>query len=398
MKKVVYNVQKYFSCKRILKATTVVILVISGSVAGCVLVGSSGSGGKTWLQSPSESLHPSVAVQGGGYDEDNLFWWQASHYNRTLYFMPKDGLGNQLFSAFSMAYWAREAKANLKLVRSDEVIEERWGSDVKSWIVRINLDQILSRPRFSWVEDFPGLSLARLHAADYAPNMTMHPYNCTLHSLDFVDLNTSRSQIQKLLDHAWEKVANEEVLCVEVGFLPPPGSMTQLNNFYRSLTLAPMLQKRIESFKYDNKWEDTQWIGVHVRRTDLATIYSNGTKGMLKGVLPITAYTQKIRPLVDNVQWDYGSLLPKPRIFLATDDMSILQEFRLQFGKNQVVTLPDRHEGRSSRESIDTAVLDMTMLSHCAILFGTRGSTFSGTAWRMSGNYFYEINPDEADH
>lgn len=157
----------------------------------------------------------------------------------------------------------------------------------------------------------------------------------------------------------------------------------------------------INTFKQDNKWSEWgQWVGVHIRRTDLRLLCNtadcrDGLK--VQDVLPLSAYSdvlKKLTMLAKSVQ--------KPRFYLATDDPKTEAIIREELKSVANVTeenggvvsyfkavrnvATDNWSMRNNVEGISEAVVDVMLLSETRFLVGTVGSTFSQTP-KLMGSY-----------
>ena len=105
-------------------------------------------------------------------------------------------------------------------------------------------------------------------------------------------------------------------------------------------------------------------IGVHVRRTDHnLSIASSPTKAFIREM--------------------EQALLERPStvFFLSTDDPSVEDEFRAQFG-SKIVTRQKRFE-RTSLQGMQDAVIDLYSLSRTSRILGSYWSSFSDVAARL---------------
>ncbi len=277
-------------------------------------------------------------------------WWLDTHHNRTVYFMSRNGISNQIMAYFSAAVWANVSRANLKLVRSN-------ATNKGSASIRNNFDRLFSSPRFNWVEGFP-------------------VEDCVVHHV-----RNNRTLAESLFLQGWKS----NILCLLSGYQFQPYNES-ISMFYQILQPSEELQQIVSTLKHKHLWDVYQWICVHVRRTDLGIPFM-GRRERITNVLPLSAYADRLRKIIDP---EYKM----PRIFLATDDTEAEVYLRSEFGKYTVVTYNRDYIGRVSYDALKHAVVDLVMLSQCPIIVGTYYSTFSMTAHRMSnGSYFYIVKP-----
>lgn len=89
--------------------------------------------------------------------------------------------------------------------------------------------------------------------------------------------------------------------------------------FYANLKPVASIQKAIDSYKKQVGWNEWgQWVGVHIRRTDLRLKCNtadcrDGVKA--EDVLPLAAYTEVLKTIIR-----LAKSVEQPRFYLATDD------------------------------------------------------------------------------
>lgn len=102
-------------------------------------------------------------------------------------------------------------------------------------------------------------------------------------------------------------------------------------------------------------------IGVHVRRTDHDKAISAS---------PTSAFTK--------IMSDHLRKEPSADFFVATDSMAVKQELSERF-PGKIISRPIQPD-RSSLEGMRDAVIDLYLLSKCAMVYGSYWSSFSKTA------------------
>jgi len=110
----------------------------------------------------------------------------------------------------------------------------------------------------------------------------------------------------------------------------------------------------------------SQIAGVHIRRTD-------GTPGM---IAPIEKFEQEIGK--------------HQRVFLATDDENVKARILDKFPQTITLAAPEREPTDSV--AIQYAAAELACLSQCAIVVGTRASSFSRFATDLSGKRRVLVN------
>ena len=107
-------------------------------------------------------------------------------------------------------------------------------------------------------------------------------------------------------------------------------------------------------------------IGLHIRRTDNAESIAKS---------PTSLFVDKVKEEIDRHE--------DSKVFLATDDEAVKQEFRELFG--QRVITPTAVATRSSVEGIRGGLVDMYTLAATQKIFGSAGSSFSTMAASVGG-------------
>jgi hypothetical protein len=314
--------------------------------------------------------------------------WLDTHHDRTLYFMSQNGLGNQLRAYFAAAHWARVARANLRLVRNPFVADTRGWADPASTHVRTSYDKLFARPRFHWVDGYPGMDMAALNVATQREPLMVPPHNCTIH---WVGRNATRAR--DLVEYGWERVRDQTVLCLASDHNFAPEAAHDVAHLYHQMQPAPKIQRMVQSFMVAQHWSSHQWVCMHIRRTDLSLPF-RGARQAMQDILPLSAYADRLWTILGE---DDEAIMNGTRVFLATDDPAALEYMQQQFGKTRVVSPPHRDTARTGLAGLESAVMDLTLLSKCPVLVGTYYSSYSTTAWQMGGAYLYQIGPKDSD-
>ena len=131
--------------------------------------------------------------------------------------------------------------------------------------------------------------------------------------------------------------------------------------------------------------EDADWVGVHIRRTDLEYEGRHGIRNDFR-VANDDCYVRAMeRELAHN---------DRTLFYLATDNPKTQAEFMERFGDRIRVAVtqfapPEAPAGLRADQcrltSMDDAVVDLCCLSRCDRILGTSGSTFSVVAGWMGG-------------
>jgi hypothetical protein len=138
---------------------------------------------------------------------------------------------------------------------------------------------------------------------------------------------------------------------------------------FKELKPVESLQKRIDEIK--SSFTD-KMIGIHVRRSDGGFLYTDWTQSDL-------ALKEKVE------EWRKQGY----SFFLASDD----PKYESFFGD----VIMNKAENKYNNDRVNTlhAVIDMYLLSHCNVIIGTEGSTFSIVAYFISENAeFWKVDKD----
>lgn len=179
--------------------------------------------------------------------------------------------------------------------------------------------------------------------------------------------------------------------------------------FYSLLRPSAPIADTIAAFQKSVNWDGWgQWVGVHIRRTDLRLLCN--TDDCIDGlaateVLSLDKYTRILDQIVKlgEISGD------KPRFFLATDDAETEEAVRValkrhgslgirdddgsivSYSKAVRDSASDSLEMRSSAAGTVEAVIDLWLLSRARMLVGTVGSSYSQTAKLMGKNFFMSV-------
>lgn len=107
-------------------------------------------------------------------------------------------------------------------------------------------------------------------------------------------------------------------------------------------------------------------VGIHIRRGDHVSAIKNS---------PLEGFKRHISARLHGV--------PHATFFLSTDAPEVKDSLRQKFG-DAIVTI-DHELSRTSVDGIGSAVIDLWVLSSCAEVWGSRGSSFSESAYHISG-------------
>ncbi len=138
--------------------------------------------------------------------------------------------------------------------------------------------------------------------------------------------------------------------------------------FYKSLKPSKSIQSILNAFDEIN---NTNYISVHIRRGD-ATNSSPFNKHFLKSSDQI---------FLDKVNTEFR-INNNIKLFLATDDESVLNFYRKEFGDNVIYYSKDFQESIWAKEKLGQvdACIELFLLSRGQKIYGTNWSTFSLTA------------------
>lgn len=219
------------------------------------------------------------------------------------------------------------------------------------------------------------------------------------------------------INHAseWDTIKNnfeiqdgKEVLCLQsMMFLTD--KQRGVGWFYSLLRPSAPIADAIAAFQKSVNWDGWgQWVGVHIRRTDLRLLCNTDDCAdgfAVAEVLPLEKYTSILDQIVKlgEISGD------KPRFFLATDDAEAEEAVRValkkyghggvndedgslvSYSKAVRDSAADALAMRSSSAGTAEALIDLWLLSRARILVGTTGSSYSQTAKLMGKNFFMSV-------
>jgi len=124
------------------------------------------------------------------------------------------------------------------------------------------------------------------------------------------------------------------------------------------------VEKKLDEFLKKNGKYDA----MHIRRTDNVVAIKNS---------PTELFFEKATQIIASD--------PDRKIYVATDDLTIIQNMRLKWPDN-IMFSPAKTISRNSREGIQFALYEMLILSRAETIFASFGSTFSQIANLIGGN------------
>ena len=284
-------------------------------------------------------------------------------------------MGNRLRAVASALTVAREVNANVVIVWTD-----------KEHGFRGKWSDLFASPRIP-VGCFPGNAVREDHA------------ECTIHKVN----HATEWEVAKT---KFEIKGDQEVLCMQsMMFLTP--KQRGIGWFYSLLRPATHIADAIADFQAKVKWSEWgQWVGVHIRRTDLKLLCNTDdcSDGLpATEVLPLDAYTK----ILDQIVMMGATTGDKPRFFLATDDAKTEETVRNALYKSANVSDVDfgvvsygkavrdsSHNSLAMRSNVAgtaEAIVDLWLLSKARMRVGTVGSSFSQTSKLMGGPYFLSV-------
>jgi len=131
--------------------------------------------------------------------------------------------------------------------------------------------------------------------------------------------------------------------------------------------LAPAKGIRDTLGKFTKKYDFKNIVGVHARRTEF--LLNADGRG---SVSSDERFFERMRQIIEKN--------PKTRFFLATDSKETEQNFIREFG-NKIIVFSGKNWDKSSKESIQHALIDLLLLAKTRHILGTYLSTFTEIAW-----------------
>ncbi|KAK9815204.1 hypothetical protein WJX73_010901 [Symbiochloris irregularis] len=310
------------------------------------------------------------------------FWMHDN--KRTLYFEPIAGLGNRLRGLASAIIVAKEFNVGFRLIwRAEPVCEgchQLYQPFVSSW------EDLFVEPPIRRADNFPGSNMTifseNSHLVPKHGGRGHPPDNCTIHWVESYD------ELVHVMETGWEMVQGEEVVCAKgTSWLTRRGEYDAAPFFFK-LRPSVMVQQQVDDFKASVRWDLSQWICAHIRRTDLRIFNESGIPTNAGSLISVSNYTDRLRELRDA-----GAPDKLVRIFVASDDPSAEDEVASGFPEGVVLSASkaDSVYTRGSVAGIQAALTDIILLSSCPVLVGTFYSSYSETAKLLGGGYYVQV-------
>ena len=139
---------------------------------------------------------------------------------------------------------------------------------------------------------------------------------------------------------------------------------------YESFIVPRDTTKIAEVIKFKKSYIDAAYeivcgdmVGVHIRRTDHM---------LAKKLSPVKLFIKKM----DEEITKNDSI----KFFLSTDDADVENELIEKYGKQRIITQPNKIWGNSTKEEMVSGIIDCLCLSRCTKIYGSFSSQFSGFA------------------
>ena len=123
--------------------------------------------------------------------------------------------------------------------------------------------------------------------------------------------------------------------------------------------------------KFTKKYDFKNIIGVHARRTEF--LLNADGRGMVSSD---ERFFERMRQILEKK--------PKTKFFLATDSKETEQNFIREFG-DKIIIFAGKNWDKSSKKSIQHALIDLLLLAKTRHILGTYLSTFTEIAWWLGG-------------
>jgi hypothetical protein len=136
--------------------------------------------------------------------------------------------------------------------------------------------------------------------------------------------------------------------------------------WFFSFIVKPSINQKANEFFF-REFSHGVAFGVHIRTTDFLNHYK------------IKYPSLPLPHVVDFVNY-LGSNSIKDNIFLCTDDPCLIDEFKTNFNKSFSCYSGDICNVSNRKSSVETALIDLLILSRCKNILGTFGSSFSQLA------------------
>jgi len=249
---------------------------------------------------------------------------------------------------------------------------------------------LFSYPKLRLASNFPGSKYSvhdenvwlKVNMSVINPDMppVVPGFNCNVHTAQ------NYSHLKELIATSWTHVQGEEVLCVKSDLWLTRNGEKDGKFFFRLLQPSPPVKKMVEEYKRAVDWDDKHFIGVHIRRTDLAITAADGTKKKMDSLLSLSRYVDTLRKLTNLAPGIKGI-----SYFVATDDVEAEKIMRTSFEDGKVFAYPKTAWSRSSVAGIQQALVDVLLLANCPVLVGTYYSSYSETAKLIGWPYYIQI-------
>ncbi|MBI2046540.1 hypothetical protein HYT26_00045 [Candidatus Pacearchaeota archaeon] len=135
--------------------------------------------------------------------------------------------------------------------------------------------------------------------------------------------------------------------------------------------LVPAKGIRNNLRKFSKKYEFRNIVGVHARRTEF--LLNADGRG---GVSSDERFFERMHEILKEK--------PPTKFFLATDSKETEQNFIREFG-DKIIVFTGKNWDKSSKESIQHALIDLLLLARTKHILGTYLSTFTEIAWWLGG-------------
>jgi len=194
--------------------------------------------------------------------------------------------------------------------------------------------------------------------------------------------------------------------------------------FYSQLTPSPFVESVISKVESSNQFIDHLVVGVHIRKYNsdfdwpVVPPHASSDKTGSGGVREALSFDQ-MGPLslYSTPAKEFLLRHPNAKIFLSSNSMERKEEFIREVGEDSIITLnfpsTERFEfslpshktlqltGESSQQfrnqhqGIEAALIDMLVMSRCALILHTYGSSFASEAALLGGRDVPTIRVDD---
>ncbi|KAK9809849.1 hypothetical protein WJX72_000335 [[Myrmecia] bisecta] len=276
-------------------------------------------------------------------------------HKRLMYVQPYGGLGNRLRAVASALTESKSRGFDVRIV---------WQAHELT-AFNAEWSDLFSGPELPFAT-WPGGSTDPMEA-----KCQMHDIETPAH---FASIASKRSN--------WKMINGRPTLCVRTLRWLCSQNPRFTHWFYPLVKPSPRVAELMETFKEEVRWNTgTQWIGVHIRRTDLPLAGKRAAD-----VLPLSTYKDIVKVLLSfPYSWDHNV-----RIFLATDDPAAEEDFRLSFPDKVFTYRKDwKSAHRDNLAGMLHGLADLMLLSQCKVILGTYSSSFTDAAVALGGHPYY---------